>query len=86
MLQERQKPEDNQNEDYFEQEVLRNPHDSFTWINFISYTYQKLGIEEARKICERALITIDISKIKERQNIWIAYMNLEYSFGKESLF
>ena len=48
--------------------------------------YKEEGIESARKICEWALRGIDMTFVKEKLNLWIAYMNLEYSFGQESKF
>lgn len=73
-------------EAYYEKQVLSEPNNSFIWIHFISHMYKEEGIESARKVCERALKSIDMSQIKEKLNLWIAYMNLEYTFGQESKF
>jgi tetratricopeptide (TPR) repeat protein len=48
--------------------------------------YKEDGIDAARKICERALRSVDMSLVKEKLNLWIAYMNLEFTFGQESKF
>lgn len=87
MLQERQDPEDREHDEtYFENLVAAQPDNSYSWIHYISYSYKCDGIEQARKTCERALKAIDMTKVKEKLNIWIAYMNLEYTFGEETNF
>ena len=46
----------------------------------------KLGIESARKVAERAVKNVSISNEEDKFNLWVAYMNLENNFGtQESL-
>lgn len=43
----------------------------------------RLGIESARKIAERAVKSVSISNEEDKFNLWIAYMNLENNFGTQ---
>lgn len=38
-------------------------------------------VEKARIIVKRALETIEMEKILDKLNIWVAYLNLENVFG-----
>lgn len=87
MLRERQdvteKEHDNQ---YYENQLLTKKDDSYVWIHYISYAYKQGGISEARKICERGVKSIDMTNLREKLNLWIAYLNLEFSYGSEKKF
>ena len=72
-------------EDY-EKLILSDHNNSKYWILYASYILDKLGHNNARKIFERAIQNIDISLIKEKLNIWIAYMNLENVYGDNESF
>lgn len=72
-----------QNSDDFERLLLQNPSNSYYWINYIAFTLEQKGIEEARTIAERATKAINFSSENEKLNIWTAYMNMENSFGSE---
>ncbi len=41
-------------------------------------------IEKSRQLVQRALKTIDSREEKEKLNIWVAWLNLENSYGNES--
>lgn len=43
-------------------------------------------MESARKIMDRAVQTIDIANAKDKMNLWIAYMNLENTYGSPTNF
>ena len=43
----------------------------------------KLDVEAARKVAERAIKSIGMTAEADKLNLWIAYMNLENSFGTE---
>lgn len=46
----------------------------------------KLDIEAARRIAQRAVKSVSMSNDADKLNIWIAYMNMESQFGtQESL-
>jgi len=42
---------------------------------------EKLGIDSARRVAERAVKNVSISNEEDKLNLWIAYMNLENGFG-----
>lgn len=86
MLKERGMAPEEHDEDYYEQMLLSNPNNSFVWIHYISHILSKQGYGKAKELCERAVKTIDITKLKEKLNLWIAYMNFESKFGKEKEF
>ena len=44
---------------------------------------KKLGIDAARRVVERAVKAVSISNEDDKFNIWVAYMNLENSFGTQ---
>jgi rRNA biogenesis protein RRP5 len=72
-------------EDY-EKLILSDHNNSKSWILYASYILDKLGYSNAKKIFDRAIQNIDISLIKEKLNIWIAYMNLENVYGDKESF
>jgi len=46
----------------------------------------KLDIDAARRIAQRAVKSVSMSNDADKLNIWIAYMNMESQFGtQESL-
>jgi rRNA biogenesis protein RRP5 len=47
----------------------------------MAFILDKLGIESARRIAERAVKSVSISNEEDKFNIWMAYMNLENNFG-----
>lgn len=49
----------------------------------MAFMIDKLGIESARKVAERALKSISISNEEDKLNLWVAYMNLENNFGTQ---
>lgn len=67
--------------DDFERLLLGSPHSSFLWIQYMAFQIQLTEIEKARQVTERALKTISFKEEKERMNVWVAYMNLENSYG-----
>uniref|UniRef100_A0AC34F297 Uncharacterized protein n=1 Tax=Panagrolaimus sp. ES5 TaxID=591445 RepID=A0AC34F297_9BILA len=63
--------------------VLSNPHSSEAWISYMVYQAQDGNIEEARKVAENALNTINPREEQERLNLFTAYLNLEVASGDE---
>lgn len=86
MLKERGLEQEEHDENYYEQALLSTPNNSFVWIHYMSHVLAKKGYKEAKNICERAVKTIDMTNLKEKLNLWIAYMNFESKFGKEKEF
>jgi rRNA biogenesis protein RRP5 len=86
MLKERGMTEEEHDEDYYEKMIVPSPDNSFLWIHYISHVLKKKGYDDAKILCERAVKTMDITNLKEKLNLWIAYMNLESRFGSEKEF
>ena len=63
--------------------VLSNPHSSEAWISYMVYQAQDDNLDEARKVAENALNTIDPREEQERLNLFTAYLNLEVASGDE---
>ena len=72
--------------EFYEKKILSDPNNSIFWIQYASYILDKLNLSAARKIFERAIKTINISLVKEKLNVWIAYMNLENTYGTKDSF
>lgn len=67
----------------FEKMLLGSPNSSLLWIQFMSY-YLSLGqIPPARVLARRALKIIDFRQQEEKNNVWIAMLNLESTYGTE---
>lgn len=67
----------------FERLLLGSPSSSYLWIQYISFQLQLTEIEKARQIGARAIQTISFREEQERQNVWIALLNLENVYGTE---
>lgn len=57
--------------------------DSYVWVKYIAFHLQMSEIDKAREVAERALRTISTREEGERMNIWIAKINLEFTYGTE---
>jgi rRNA biogenesis protein RRP5 len=49
----------------------------------MAFMLDKLGMESARRVAERAVKSVSISSEDDKFNIWVAYMNLENNFGTQ---
>ena len=67
----------------FERLLLAEPNSSSLWVQYMALQVQLSDIDKARQTAERALRTIHIREDEEKQNIWIAMLNLENTFGTE---
>ncbi|EST06611.1 Suppressor of forked [Kalmanozyma brasiliensis GHG001] len=65
----------------FERLLLSSPNSSFLWIQFMSFALQLSDVAQARTIARRALKVINYREDQERQNVWIALLNLENTYG-----
>jgi len=72
-------------EDY-EKLILSDLNSSINWVKYASYILDKMGLSSCTKIFERAIRIIDITNLKEKLNIWIAYMNLMHTYGASDAF
>lgn len=61
----------------FERLLVSDQDQSFLWIKYMAFMLDKLDIEAARRVAERAVKSVGISAESDKLNLWIAYMNLE---------
>jgi rRNA biogenesis protein RRP5 len=67
--------------DDFERLLLGSPSSSYLWIKYMAMQLHMAEIDRARAVAERALKTINYREEQEKLNVWIAYMNLENTYG-----
>jgi rRNA biogenesis protein RRP5 len=68
----------------YEKQILGNLNDPLLWIEYVSFMYKTKGLEEARRIMERALTIVNPKNGEvEKFKLWTAYLNLEFHFGTE---
>jgi ribosomal protein S1 len=65
----------------FERLLMGKPNASEIWIRYMAFRVSLSQFEKARALAERALDTIALPDELERTNVWIAYINLEATFG-----
>ena len=67
----------------FDKLVLGSPDSSLCWIKYMAFYLGKKDYEKAREIAQRALEKINFRLETERLNVYMAWFNLENSFGSE---
>ncbi|CUS13120.1 unnamed protein product [Tuber aestivum] len=67
----------------FERLLLGDPNDSKLWIMYMSFQLQLSEVAKSREIAERAIKTIALREEKEKQNVWIAMLNMESMYGTD---
>mmetsp|Transcript_70225 Transcript_70225/g.227362 ORF Transcript_70225/g.227362 Transcript_70225/m.227362 type:complete len:507 (-) Transcript_70225:92-1612(-) len=67
----------------FERLLLSKGDTSIIWIRYMAFHLKLSDLERARQVAERAVKHVGFSDAKERFNAWVAYMNLECTFGTE---
>ena len=67
----------------YEQLLNRQPNSSELWIQYMAYQMQSSELTEARKVAERAVVTINSTEETEKLNAWVAFLNLEVRFGND---
>nr|KAJ0185666.1 hypothetical protein LSAT_V11C900465220 [Lactuca sativa] len=60
--------------------IRSSPNSSFIWIKYMAFFLSLNEVEKARSMAERALKTINIREKSEKQNVWVAYFNLENEY------
>ncbi|GAX80532.1 hypothetical protein CEUSTIGMA_g7970.t1 [Chlamydomonas eustigma] len=66
----------------FEKLVASSPNSSYVWIKYMAYQISIGDIDNARKVAERALQSINYREEGEKFNVWIALLNLENAYGQ----
>ena len=69
--------------DEFERLVVASPDSSLVWVQYMALVVGGGELEAARSIARRALEKINFRLEAERLNIFLAWLNLENSFGSE---
>jgi rRNA biogenesis protein RRP5 len=72
-----------QNEEDYERLILASPNSSYLWIKFMAFQLGMMELDKARSIAERALTTIHFRDEQEKFNIWLAFLNMENTYGTE---
>ncbi|CAK0857591.1 unnamed protein product, partial [Prorocentrum cordatum] len=67
----------------FERLLLTQGGTSIVWIRYMAFHLKMSDLERARQVAERAVKHVGFSEAKERFNSWVAYMNLECTFGTD---
>ncbi|XP_053992698.1 uncharacterized protein LOC128883874 [Hylaeus volcanicus] len=65
----------------FERLIQIEPNASSVWIRYMAYFLKLKDLDRAREVAENALERISFEHESERFNVWVAYLNLEASFG-----
>lgn len=61
----------------YERLLQADKDSSYLWIQYMSFILDKLDIEAARRIAQRAVKCVSMTNEAEKLNIWVAYMNME---------
>jgi len=70
----------------FEKLAASSPDSSLVWIQFMAFHLQCCQYDEARTVARQAVERISFREENERFNVYLAWLNLENSFGtQESL-
>lgn len=67
----------------FERLLLTEGDTSIIWIRYMAFHLKMSDLNKARQVAERAVKHVGFSESKERFNAWVAFMNLECTFGTE---
>ena len=69
--------------DEFDRLVLASPDSSLCWIQYIAFHLERKEFDKAREVVKKALGKINFREETERFNVYMAWLNLENSFGTE---
>jgi len=72
--------------DDYEKLLLSSPQQSYVWIQYMAFWLGSTMLDKAREIAKRAIQRIDPSKVKQKLDIWVAYLNMENTFGTRESF
>ncbi|KPI39011.1 rRNA biogenesis protein rrp5 [Cyphellophora attinorum] len=72
-----------QSADDFERLLLSDADSSMLWLQYMAFHMNLGDVDEARQIGERALKSIGLGQDAEKQNIWVALLNLEVAHGDD---
>jgi len=70
----------------FERLLLTENHSAAVWIRYMAHWLQLSNLPKAREIAERGVSQIAFSEGLERENLWVAYLNMECVYGDQCSF
>lgn len=65
----------------FEKRVVTRGNSATVWMEYMAFHLKNGSLEGARQVVKRGLDRIDFRELLERQNLWVAYLNMECLFG-----
>ncbi|GFN83437.1 Rrp5-like protein [Plakobranchus ocellatus] len=65
----------------FEKLALQSPNSSLVWLRYMAFHVELGETEKARAVAEKALSTISFREEQEKKNVWLAYLNMETTYG-----
>ncbi|KAK1442092.1 programmed cell death protein 11 pre-rRNA processing protein rrp5 [Babesia gibsoni] len=65
----------------FEKRVVTRGNSATVWMEYMAFHLKNGSLEGARQVVRRGLERIDFREMLERQNLWVAYLNMECLFG-----
>ncbi|CAE7683112.1 rrp5, partial [Symbiodinium sp. CCMP2456] len=68
----------------FERLLLTKGDTSILWIRYMAFHLKTSDLEKARQVAERAVKHVGFADGKERLNVWVAFLNLECTFGTDA--
>ncbi|CAE7317980.1 rrp5 [Symbiodinium sp. CCMP2592] len=68
----------------FERMLLTKGDTSILWIRYMAFHLKTSDLEKARQVAERAVKHVGFADGKERLNVWVAFLNLECTFGTDA--
>ncbi|XP_014242213.1 protein RRP5 homolog [Cimex lectularius] len=75
-----------QSADHFDRILLGEPNNSKRWIQYMAFHLQTADFDKARSVAKRALKTINMREEQEKQNVWIALLNLDHTYSPPEVF
>ncbi|RDA87250.1 hypothetical protein CP532_1341 [Ophiocordyceps camponoti-leonardi (nom. inval.)] len=67
----------------YERLLLGQADSSALWIAYMAFQMQVSELPKAREVAERAIKTINVREEREKLNVWVAYLNLEVTYGSK---
>jgi rRNA biogenesis protein RRP5 len=70
----------------YQKALLTSPNSSYLWIKYAAFALDQFGVERARSVFEQACKQVSQVELREKLNVYLAWMNLESHFGDENSF
>eukprot|EP01126_Amoeba_proteus_P033648 TRINITY_DN3310_c0_g1_i1.p1 TRINITY_DN3310_c0_g1~~TRINITY_DN3310_c0_g1_i1.p1 ORF type:complete len:1748 (-),score=331.88 TRINITY_DN3310_c0_g1_i1:88-5331(-) len=70
----------------FDRIIMETPNSSYAWIRYAAYWISKNNLEKTRETIQNALQRINPSLETEKFNVWVAWLNMENTYGNEETY